>query len=175
LFLQLAAGQAKVVGAGTMRALEIMNEPNGWWAGREHFSTPYEMAALLSAAYDGHQSSMGAGVGAKTADPAMLVIQGGLAGGPIVSTLTMMQLWAEHFRPDGLFPADVINYHFYCQTEDASAGAPPEACGLRELARNVSAWRDQHAPRLQVREATAPKQEEKEEEKKYKGCPTGSK
>ena len=78
--LQLASGQRKSTGLGVLKHIEMLNEPDGWWAGREHFMKPYEIAAMLSAAYDGHEATLpGArsGIGIKNADPSMQVVMPG--------------------------------------------------------------------------------------------------
>ena len=38
--LQLAPGQARVSGLDTMGMIEVLNEPNGWWRGRQGFMKP---------------------------------------------------------------------------------------------------------------------------------------
>ena len=94
--------------------IEIMNEPNGWWNDGGHgFMPPYQIASMMSAAYDGHEGTLGAGVGIKSADPSMGVIMSGITGTGRRNqdTVRMMLLWAQHHRKDGKFPADAINYH----------------------------------------------------------------
>ena len=49
--LQLGVGQAPLSGMGILSHIEILNEPNGWWRGREGFMKPFEIASMLSATY----------------------------------------------------------------------------------------------------------------------------
>jgi hypothetical protein len=94
--LQLAPGQKKSTGLATLKHIEIMNEPNGWWNDGVHgFMSPYEIAAMMSAAYDGHEGTLGEGVGVKTADPTMGVLMSGITGTGRRNqdTVKMMLLW----------------------------------------------------------------------------------
>lgn len=75
--LRLAPGQPPLVGSGLQPWLEVLNEPDGWWAGREAYYTPLEYAAALSASYDGHEGRLGPGMGIKAADSGLMVAQGG--------------------------------------------------------------------------------------------------
>ena len=51
--LTLGKGQARVSGLGWVSGIEVRNEANGPWEGRQHFMTPAEQAALLSTCFDG--------------------------------------------------------------------------------------------------------------------------
>ena len=152
--LLLAPGQPVRSGLGTMGELEVLNEANGDWKGREAYFAPYEYAALLSAAYDGHEGSLGAGMGARAADPAMRVIMTGLSwpDGPSPQTtidyLESVRQWAFANRKDRAFPAQVLNIHFYCR--GPSVGTSPEECGLAEMLSAVSAYRDAKLPGLEL-------------------------
>ena len=152
--LLLAPGQPARSGLGTMRELEILNEANGDWEGREAYFAPYEYAALLSAAFDGHGGALGAGFGARAADPAFRVVMTGLSWpqGPSPQTtvdyLEAMRSWAAAHRADGEFPADVLNVHYYCRGD--SAGTAPEECGLTETLSALCAYRDAHLPALEL-------------------------
>ena len=58
--LQLADGQPRLSGLGLVKHIEVLNEPNGWWKGERHgFMKPTQIAAMASAAYDGHCSALG--------------------------------------------------------------------------------------------------------------------
>ena len=115
--LTLASGQARLSGAGVLEGIEIRNEANGPWQGRRGFMTPVEQAAQLSAAFDGHEGTVGidkAIVGIRNADPHMLVSMGGLSGATQVALdiVTTMRLWFQHNRKDGAFAADALNFHY---------------------------------------------------------------
>ena len=153
--LTLASGQARLSGAGVLEGIEIRNEANGPWQGRRGFMTPVEQAAQLSAAFDGHEGTVGidkAIVGIRNADPHMLVSMGGLSGATQVALdiVTTMRLWFQHNRKDGAFAADALNFHFYCNDDQVTKGASPEECQFEAVAKNLTAWRDAHEPRLQV-------------------------
>lgn len=59
------------------------------------YVSPAEMAAMLSAAYDGHEGRLGPGVGIRTADPTMKVVMGGMASQSPVDTVKMILLWVR--------------------------------------------------------------------------------
>jgi len=115
--------------------------------------TPYELAAMTSAAYDGHGGKLGAGVGVKVADSNIKVVLGGLANNTI-DIVETMRLWAEFNRADKRFPADVINFHMYC-TDGSSqhkqtTGLPPEECDMRGQLSKLTAWRNTKTPELEI-------------------------
>ena len=97
--------------------LRVFNEVNGFWnGGRGGYFTPYEYAAMLSAAYDGHAGALGPGYGARTADPSIKVAMSGLSAqtgiiGINFDYLEAMHLWVLHNRPNRDFPAQAINVH----------------------------------------------------------------
>ncbi len=110
------------IGLGTINYIECDNERDKWWKGRKAYQTGREYAANLSAFYDGHKNSMGAGVGVKNADPLMKVVMAGLAA-PNPDYVRGMIDWCKEFRgyktdgkPD--LPWDIINYHYYCNDAD---------------------------------------------------------
>jgi hypothetical protein len=153
--LALAPGQPRLTGAGWLDAIEVRNEPNGYWAGAEAFMTPVEQAALLSACFDGHEGTVGiepAVVGARQADPSVLVSMGGLSGATQVAldNVAVMRLWFQANRKDRRFAADVLNFHFYCNDDQTSKGASPEECDLEGVVKNLTRWRDLNEPSLQV-------------------------
>ena len=150
--LTLATNQARLSGLGWLHGIEVRNEPNGPWLGRRGFMTPAEQAALLSTAFDGHEGAAGAGVGIRNADPAMLVSMGGLSGAGQVALdiVTTMRLWFKENRKDGRFPADALNFHFYCNDDQVTKGASPEECDFEGVAKSLTTWRDLNEPDMQV-------------------------
>jgi len=155
--LRLAPNQKPVVGAGLQPWLEVLNEPDGWWAGREAYYSPLEYAAALSAAYDGHEGTMGPGIGIKAADPSLKVSQGGQADLPGNTTelqaMEAMALWAQSNRKDGKFPADALNLHHYSTNTTTGwdgQGITPEQDGLLDLAQSFGTWRDARAPHAEL-------------------------
>eukprot|EP00039_Didymoeca_costata_P008781 m.116386 g.116386 ORF g.116386 m.116386 type:complete len:798 (-) comp14229_c0_seq11:91-2484(-) len=148
--LQLGSNQPVVVAANLLQHIEILNECDGWWHGGEGYVSPVEMAAMLSAAYDGHEKTLGNNVGIKNADPTMGVTLGGMASSTPVDTMRMIMYWAQLNRKDKKLPLDVVNIHYYCGYANQSSGMSPEDCELEMNMRNLTAWRDQYAPHLQV-------------------------
>lgn len=100
---------------------------------------------MLSAAYDGHEGTLGNGVGVHSADPSMKVVQGGMSAVSPADTVRMIALWAKEFRKDGKFPADVINDHFYCGDPERKVGLSPEECNMTGAFRNLTTLRDRCA------------------------------
>ena len=116
--LTLASGQPSVTGTGALQWIEVFNEVNNlnWGVSRNEFFSPYEYAAMLSAAYDGHGGALGAGYGARTADPSIKVAMSGLQStGPsaMLDYIKAINYWAQGHRPNGDFPAQAINVHLW--------------------------------------------------------------
>ncbi len=152
--LTLAPGQPRKSGLGALDYLENWNEPDKTWRGREGLFTPYELAAMSSADYDGDQGRMGANVGVKQADPKMQLVLGGLAGLNL-DYIRAMKLWADT-RRGGSFPADALNLHHYSSTgneqgfQPNGSGISPEADHLKEKMAQIAAWRDRNLPDKQL-------------------------
>ncbi|MBQ9744627.1 MAG: hypothetical protein IJW19_05825 [Clostridia bacterium] len=126
------------MGMGYIEWLELGNEPNG--EGNDGF-TPYQLAALTSAGYDGHCNTMvdvnGASnhFGAKNADPTMKVAMAGLAG--VGSRyVSAMVYWMKANRADGIVAMDAFNVHsYFCKEFDINGqqilmGVSPEEFDL---------------------------------------------
>lgn len=152
--LQLGAGQKPRSGLGLLKHIEILNEPNGWWRGREGFMKPYEIAAMLSAVYDAHESTLdGPGLGIKAADKDVQVVMPGVTGTSRrnLDIVRMIRLWAQSERKDMRFPADVLNFHGYSTDEQADPGdATPEQAHMLEGLRELVSWRDNFEPQMQL-------------------------
>ncbi len=140
----------------TISWIEAGNEPNG--EGNDGFA-PYEIAALTSVSYDGHCKTVtalsGSGVGVKNADPNMKLAMAGLAG---VGTryIQAMAFWMEHNRADGKIAMDAFNVHTYCRKTEQyngytiSYGVSPEAGGITDYVKELTAWRDKYYPNTEV-------------------------
>ncbi len=151
--LKVAPGQPRVSGLGLLRYLENWNEPDKTWRGRAARFSPYELAAMCSADYDGDQGRMGHACGVKQADPGMRLSIGGLAGIGI-DYLQAMKVWSDWHRR-GDFPADAINVHHYSSDGTAeqpfkTTGISPEADHLREKLTEIVAWRDANVPKCEI-------------------------
>ncbi len=132
------------IGLGLIRYIECDNERDKTWKGRKAYQSAREYAANLSAFYDGHKSTMGAGVGVKNADPSVNVVIGGIASSSTDYVRAMID-WCKEFRgykADGSVNLcwDVINQHLYSndskssQDGGGSRGAAPELSGTGEQA-----------------------------------------
>ncbi|WP_018620643.1 T9SS type A sorting domain-containing protein [Spirosoma luteum] len=139
-----AGVNTKKIGLGLIRYIECNNEPDKTWKGRNGYQSPREYAANLSAFYDGHKNTLGAGVGVKNADPFVQVVIGGISASTTDYVRAMID-WCKEFRgyrPDGSVDLcwDVINQHLYAndaqssQNGGASRGAAPELAGVGEQA-----------------------------------------
>ena len=110
--IRVGEGQTVKKGLGYIDCIEPSNEPNMTWGGRRKYFTPFELAALSSMCYDGHEGKY-PNVGVKQADPTCRVTMPGLAG-TSVNYVRAMAFWAKYNRRDGKLPFDVINVHHYC-------------------------------------------------------------
>ncbi|WP_176956018.1 discoidin domain-containing protein [Catalinimonas alkaloidigena] len=148
--LKLAADQPKKTGLNLLTYFEDWNEQDKWWRGADAEFSPYEYAAMASADYDGHQQKMGKTFGVKNADPNAKMVMGGLTSLNLEYVKTM-KAWADHYR-GGSFPADVLNFHHYCNTGDRwyGHGVSPEEGNLKELLKNLVTYRDQFLPGVEI-------------------------
>ena len=134
------------IGLGLIKYIECDNERDKWWKGRKAYQTAREYAANLSAFYDGHKNTMGAGVGVKNADPSVKVVVGGLASASSGSDYIKGMIdWCKQYRgykADGTVDLcwDIINYHMYSdntsssQSGTSTRGAAPEVSPINRIA-----------------------------------------
>ncbi|MCE6988264.1 carbohydrate-binding protein [Dyadobacter sp. CY323] len=130
------------IGLNLVKYMECDNERDKWWKGRKGYQTAREYAANLSAFYDGHKNTMGAGVGIKNADPNMNVVIAGLVTGP--DYVKGMVDWCKEFRgyhADGTVNLcwDIVNFHLYIdngsmtQSGTSGRGSYPEIPAARKV------------------------------------------
>lgn len=136
-------------GLGFVKSMEGWNEPDKDWKGVTGHFSPEVLAAMMGADYDGDQGRMGTKVGIKNADPSMQVAMPGIIG--INLEYTKALKFHADMRRAGSFPADVLNYHHYCndaggQGGVATTGISPEADDLRGRLAKVADWRDRYLP-----------------------------
>ena len=132
-------------GLGYITYYEDWNEPDKTWQGPDAQFNSTELAAMLSADYDGHEGRLGDTYGVKRADPNSKLVMGGIAGGStMVQWLQEMQEWANNNRTDKKLPMDVINYHQYGGTHS------PENTTFVEDAKKIMAWRDANNKDLEI-------------------------
>lgn len=159
------------IGLNYIKWLEYGNEPNGE---DQRGTTPYQLAALTSAAYDGHMRTVLADVynpddytyflGAKNADPDIKVAMAGLAGiGD--RYITSMCYWMRANREDirdtwtsknDTIAMDAFNVHtyfgelYYLNGEDVYVGVSPEEFGLVDAMAALVEFRDKYYPGVEV-------------------------
>ena len=127
-------------GLGYITYYEDWNEPDKTWQGPDAQFNSTELAAMLSADYDGHEGKLGDVYGVKQADKNAKLVMGGMAGGStMVNWLTEMQEWANINRTDKKLPLDVINYHQYAGVHS------PENSTFVEDAKKIIDWRNTNA------------------------------
>ena len=139
--LNITDAQEPKVGMGLLDALENCNEPNKSWAGKANYFTPYELAAMCSADYDGHEGTI-PNAGVKTADPDFRLAVGGLLSpeSTLIEYLDEMKLWFDYNRSDGKFAVDIINVHMGPGTYNV------EDSDFRSRVRELKEWIAKNAP-----------------------------
>ncbi len=151
--LMLRPGQPIKSGMNLVKYVENWNEQDKWWRGRDGYFSPFEMAAMCSADYDGHEGSMGPGYGAKNADPNIKFVMGGLTTLGL-DYIKSMKLWSDFNRNTG-FPADVLNFHHYSNTSGGQDQAlkkaiSPEEDKLKDKLKEVVEYRDHYLPGKEI-------------------------
>lgn len=103
----------KKTGLDILNFVECWNESDKFWLkGTDAYFTPEETAAMMSACYDGHEGTLGAGVGIITADPSMQVIMPALTDFDI-AYIDRMDTWFENNRVDKSWPCSIFSIHHY--------------------------------------------------------------
>ncbi|TFF34392.1 hypothetical protein [Mucilaginibacter psychrotolerans] len=87
-----------------------INESNSALPDEFAYMNPEQLAALISACWDGHEGAMGAGYGIKDADPTAIPVMVGLAGASLGYKLAMFRWWKAN-RSD--YPVKAMNEHCY--------------------------------------------------------------
>lgn len=138
--LNVADSKEAVSGLGLLSALENSNEPNKSWSGKANYYTPYELAAMCSADYDGHEGTI-PNAGVKNADPNFNLAMGGLVGtSTMLEYLSEMKLWFDYNRSDGKFAVDIINVHI--GPDDYN----PEDSSFSDKIQMLQNWINENAP-----------------------------
>ena len=146
------------MGMDLIEWLELGNEPNG--ESQDGF-TPYQLAALTSAGYDGHCNTMKDvfgetdHFGAKNADPTMKVAMAGLAG--VGSRyVSSMVYWMKANRADRQVAMDAFNVHsYFCKEftingQQILMGVSPEEFDLIGDLSQLIELRDKYYPEKEV-------------------------
>ena len=143
--LLLTDDQIPKSGLGYINYYKNWNEPDKTWEGEKSYYSPYELAAMCSADYDGHEGTLGDTYGIKNADENAKLVMGGLCNSKnAINYLNLMKLWFENNRQDKKMAFDVINFHTYCGTNN------PESNGLKERAEDIVEWRNKNASDKEV-------------------------
>lgn len=103
----------KLSGQDLIQYVAFENEPNRHWKTPACQYTPAQLAAFMSATWDGHQGKMGANLGAKSGDPTMKVVLPGLSFMD-ENYLTEYKREILKIRTDGSLCFDVGEVHHYC-------------------------------------------------------------
>jgi len=145
--------QINKTGLGFVSSIENWNEEDKWWLTKAEYFSPFEMAAMSSADYDGHERSMGDTVGVKNADPTMKFVLGGLAKLDL-NYIRNMKLWSDYNRKvTHKFPADVLNFHHYSNAGGETGpiyGISPEQDSLKFKLKQIVDYRDRYLPGLEI-------------------------
>ncbi|MBO5287174.1 MAG: hypothetical protein J6B34_03535 [Clostridia bacterium] len=150
------------VGQGTVKWIEMGNEPDGSWNGIHNYLAAYHLAAATSAAYDGHCRTMvspvtgGYHLGGKNADPNIKMALAGVSG---VSNEYIMAMcyWMKANREDGKTAFDAFNVHHYMTKQltlsngaTCSVGISPEEADIAGLLSHLIGIRDKYYPEKEV-------------------------
>ena len=151
-----------MVGQGTIKWIEMGNEPEGGWNGIHNYLSAYQLAAATSAAYDGHCSTIpvtvagGYHLGGKNADANIKLAMAGVSG---ISNeyITAMIHWMKANRPDSYAAFDAFNVHNYMAKtvtlpngSDVTVGISPEEANIAGTLSQLIAIRDKYYPEKEV-------------------------
>lgn len=165
--VKIRSNQNMKKGLSYLKTVELMNEPDAWWhlykpaidvdhdgqsdTGLLFYWHPYEYAAYLSAGYDGDEGRLGGGHGVKTADANMQVSHAGLAFAQMDYPL-LVQMWSEQKRSDKKAPFDILNFHYYSNSNGFQGGSnqvgvTPEEDHMYEKMKKLVDLRNRFFPR----------------------------
>ncbi|MDR1542414.1 MAG: Ig-like domain-containing protein [Clostridiales bacterium] len=147
--LKYASSEQPKIGLGYIKYYEGGNEPDSTWGANapNQTFTPQELAAMMSADYDGHEGRMGSGYGVKAADPQAFYIMPGLSAINF-DYINQVDKWFKENRKDQQFAADAINFHLYASASGKAVS--PEEAGFRKLLEQVAAFRNERLPGKQI-------------------------
>ena len=138
--LNVSEGSEPKIALWLLDAAENSNEPNKTWSGKANYFTPYELAAMCSADFDGHEGTI-PNAGVKQADPDFRLAMGGMLNtASLLDYLSEMKLWFDYHRTDGKFAVDIINVHMGPDTYN------PEDSGFADRVAAIRKWMDENAP-----------------------------
>lgn len=114
----------KKSGLDLLNYIEPWNEADAWWLDTTIYAQPEQLAAFMSAIYDGHCGTLGNGVGIHSADSTMKVVFPGLTG-PDKKYYERVVTWCRKHRRDKSLPWDIANFHHYSNTGNQAGRWPP--------------------------------------------------
>ncbi|MES2265585.1 MAG: hypothetical protein V4520_02415 [Bacteroidota bacterium] len=137
-----------------------INECSAAGTSVERHTNPEELAAIISACYDGHKGAMGAGFGIKNADPNSIPVMVGLTSVPIYYKEAMLRWWDAN-RGLGDYPIKMINEHFYNVVGGAINydntygkyglyGMPPEKADFIDFVNSHTSFRNRYPSAQQL-------------------------
>jgi len=150
--------QPRLSGLGYVTYVENWNEPDKFWSPWNDSTvqfTPFQMAAMSSADYDGHEQKLGNTFGVKNADPNIKMVMGGISFLNL-DYIKSMKLWSEYNRTDKKFPADVLNFHHYSNNgtgtfqRAATIGISPEQDSLKLKLKEIVKYRNANLPDMEI-------------------------
>lgn len=127
----------KKTGLGLLKYIEPGNEPIKFWKPQLGI-TPEQVAAMLSAVYDGHNGTLGKGVGLYGCG--IKVVLPGLTSANL-DEYKRIVAWSIANRPDKTLPFDIVNFHWYSNTGNEAGRWPPNWTAGTP-ADNDKAWSD---------------------------------
>ncbi len=167
--LAIGPSNSRTQGMDLLKYIEVENEPDrDARGGTEAYYHPEELAAMMSACYDGHMGTLGPGFGIKQADTSMMMVFPGITGQD-VGYIKRVMMWFEANRLDPNYPTyafDVISFHYYHNNTGGQTnvswrkGISPDSVSpnkkyseggtLFDAMKFICDWRDREAPGVEV-------------------------
>jgi hypothetical protein len=127
-YFRLGSDQTIKKAQQLVRYYEIgINECDGASTNASRYTSPEELACLISACWDGHKGLLGPGYGIKEVDPTAQISMAGLTGNQLGYIKAMFRWWDVN-RGAGDYPIKAIQQHVY----NTSAGGQ-NVYGLENL------------------------------------------
>ena len=127
-YFRLGSDQTIKKAQQLVRYYEIgINECDGASTNASRYTSPEELACLISACWDGHKGLLGPGYGIKEVDPTAQISMAGLTGNQLGYIKAMFRWWDVNRGP-GDYPIKAIQQHVY----NTSAGGQ-NVYGIEDL------------------------------------------
>lgn len=155
-YIQLATGDEMKRGLQLVDYWTAGNERDATWGDQDRYNTAAEVAARMSAVYDGHKGALGAGYGFATADPAAKMTTCSLYYSASVGYMHETLKWWDVHRGMKDYPVHAFDIHVYNTWEQEvntpmysnvpKHAAPPEKEQFWRQMPQWIAFRDTQAP-----------------------------